>query len=108
MLRPTAIRALLEDAAGLRRDEEGEPLEERLDRAIRRARGVVALSWSSLVGLVLIRQIDGRVFDFTGEEAIVSCALLAVAVYSGFRLGQAEKLRAVQRALGELTRWDGE
>ncbi len=107
MLRPAAIRALLEDVAGLRRDAERD-LDERLDRAARRARGVVALSWSALAGLVLMRQIDGRVFDFTGEQAVVSFALLAVAVYSGFRLGQAEKLRAVRRALEEVERWDGE
>lgn len=125
MLRKRAIRSLLvEEVAGLRAatlprgdgGEEDAPLppaetieetrrvqHEALEQAERRALLVVGLDWLALVALFLLR--DPAVpFLPAGPtvETVFTLGVLAVAVHSGFRLGQLEKYRAVRRAWDDL------
>ena len=113
MLRMRAIRELLiEDVAGIpvghAGDEADEPSELylQLERAVRRAGLVIALSWAALVLLLATRRAEGPWLALgPGEETIFAIGVLVVAVYSGFRLGQRDKLRAVQRVLKRLDRY---
>lgn len=104
---------LLEDIAGLEREppiesESGEPSDpalsfRRLARARRRAIAVIALDWAALLILVLARAGSGAYFAVgPTEDGIFALGLLAIAVHSGFRLGQLEKLEAVRRVLDDL------
>lgn len=128
MLRKRAIRSLLvEEVAGLRAatpatGEAGEESEaplpplpptetveeahrrqhEALERAERRALFAVGFDWLALAALFLLRE-PATPFLPAGPtvETVFTLGVVAVAVHSGFRLGQLEKYRAVRRA------WDG-
>ena len=79
-----------------------------LEHARRRATMVVVLDWIAIVVLVLVRARAGAIFAVgPNEESIFAIGLLAIAVHSGFRLGQLEKIRAVRRALDELEERSG-
>lgn len=70
-----------------------------LQRARRRALMVVALDWAAIVVLVLVGERALPLLNLGAtEHTVFTLAILAVAVHSGFRLGQLEKLRAVARA----------
>jgi len=74
-----------------------------LERARKRALGVVALDWLAILVLVFVRARGGNVMTIgPTAESIFALGLLAIAAHSGFRLGQLEKLRTVDRALREL------
>lgn len=125
MLRKRAIRSLLvEEVAGLRtatptataeREAGAEPAEppdtfdraleqEALERAERRSLFAVGLDWLALVGLFLLRD-PAAPFLPAGPtvDTVFTLGVVAVAVHSGFRLGQLEKYRAVRRAWDDLT-----
>jgi len=123
MLRKRAIRSLLvEQVAGLRlRETEGEepaagdeaPAEaaveetaaqvEALSKARRRALLMVALDWIALAVLFLLRDRGATFLPMDGTiETVFTLGVVAVAIHSGFRLGQFEKYRAVARAHGDL------
>lgn len=119
MLRQRAIRSLLvEEIAGLRlprsEDERGEASEasagesealeaeierEALEKAERRALFAVGVDWLALVVLFLFRD-PATPFLPVGPtiETVFTLGVVAVAVHSGFRLGQLEKIRAARRA----------
>lgn len=72
---------------------------EALARAERRALAVVVLDWAALAVLFLFRDTAETFLPFDGSiETVFTVGVLAVAVHSGFRLGQLEKYRAVRRA----------
>ena len=72
---------------------------EALARAERRALAVVVLDWVALAVLFLFRDTAAPFLPFDGSiETVFTVGVLAVAVHSGFRLGQLEKYRAVSRA----------
>jgi len=109
VFRTRAVRKLLlEDIAGIsQQDGEDEPEADDsravVERAKRRALLVVILDWTALLVLVLARARSGEAFAIgPNEESIFSLGLLAIAVHSGFRLGQLEKLHAVGRSLDDL------
>ncbi|MFQ5525697.1 MAG: hypothetical protein ACE5GX_05490 [Thermoanaerobaculia bacterium] len=103
MLRIRAIRQiLLEDIAGLSQSRE-ERDDESLKRARKRAVAVVVVDWAAIVILVLARAKSGSVLPVgPTEDSIFALGLLAIAAHSGFRLGQLEKLSAVDRTIREL------
>lgn len=102
MWRTRAVLSLLyEEVAGLPRGEPESPAERResLRRARRRAGTVVALDWAAIVTLVVLGERAPAILTFGPTQQVVfTLAILAVAVHSGFRLGQLEKLRAVAKA----------
>jgi len=74
-----------------------------LERARRRALTVVLVDCIAIVILVLVRAQNAEVLTFGAtEESIFSFGILAIAIHSGFRWGQFEKLGAVLRALRDL------
>ena len=92
------ISILLEDVAGLPPGDD-----EALSRALRRGAWVVAIDWLAIVTLVLLH--DRGIAQLTlgaSEQTVFTAGILAVAVHSGFRLGQLEKLRAIRRVRAEL------
>ena len=102
MWRTRAVLSLLhEEIAGLPYDERDTPelRAETMQRARRRARIVIALDWLAIAILVLFgeRALPMLTFGPT-EHTVFTLAILVVAMHSGFRLGQLEKLRAVNRA----------
>lgn len=123
MLRKRAIRSLLvEEVAGLRLPgsaESGEPgdppseidpaeLEvrdqrEALERAEKKALFAAVLDWIALVVLFVLRD-TSTAFLPAGPtiDTAFTLGVVAVAVHSGFRLGQREKYRAARRAWEEL------
>jgi len=134
-MRLRAVRSLLvEEVAGIpgtrsrrwgRRPSEDEPrddpkvetvpLEEQeaflraeLDRLSRKALGMVVLCWTAILVLLLTHESPGRFLTFEGIELVFTVGILVVAAYSGFRLGQWEKYRAVTRVVEELEERDGE
>jgi len=110
MWRTRAVMSLLhEEIAGLPYDEAETPEHraETMDRARRRALIVVALDWLAIAVLVLLG--DRALPMLTvgpDQHTVFTLAILAVAVHSGFRLGQLEKLRAVARAGERIARRD--
>jgi hypothetical protein len=102
---------LIDEVAGLRRqdleDEEQSASRERDDRLLlkarRRAVAVVMLDWAAILVLLLLRNWN-QIFLVFGptEEAVFTLGVLAVAVHSGFRLGQWEKYRRVTALVEEL------
>lgn len=111
MLRRTAIRALLhEHVLGLEAgdDQSAEGWREELRSRRRRGAILVAAEWIAILLLVLSRD-SALPFLTLGPEqqTLFSIGILAVAVHSGFKLGQLEKLRAVERATEELDRMEG-
>ncbi len=112
MWRTRAVLSLLhEEIAGLPYDEQETPelRAETMQRARRRSLIVIALDWAAIVTLVLLgdRALPMLTFGPT-ERAVFTLVVLVVAVHSGFRLGQLEKLRAVARAGDRLADRDPE
>ncbi len=106
------ISTLLEDVAGLRIErQDRSPPEtlERLRRAERRALRVVGLDWAAVLILLLFRDRSQAFLPLGATiDTVFTLGILAVAVHSGFRLGQLEKLKAVGRACRELLQRDPE
>lgn len=122
MLRERAIRSLLvEEVAGLRpapppEEPPDEPVDaEEADRARleaeadalrqaeRRALLVVVVDWLALAVLFVFRDTAAQFLPFDATvDTVFTFGVLAVAVHSGFRLGQVEKYRAVIRAHRDL------
>ncbi len=78
-----------------------------LHQAQKRATLSVAVDWIAIAVLFLFRP-DGEpflTFD-ANPRTVFSAGILAVAIHSGFRLGQLEKYRAVERACRELSERD--
>lgn len=97
------------DVAGLRlpADRTRPELFSALSDAVRRAKRVVALDWLAIVVLLASREPAGRLLETSASiDLVFALGVLAVAVHSGFRLGQIEKLRAVERLAGELDQRD--
>ncbi len=108
MLRPQAVEALLfDDVARLRTP--ASDTEERcaaLDRAQSRALLAVAFDWLAIALLFYWRDPLARFLALgPSEESIFTVAILAIAVHSGFRLGQRERYRAVASAIKSLGRF---
>jgi hypothetical protein len=96
---------LHEDVAGLPYDESenAESRAETMGRARRRALIVIALDWVAILALVLFGDRTLPMLTLgASEHTVFTLVILAVAVHSGFRLGQLEKLRAVERAGARL------
>jgi len=129
MMRLRAVRSLLiDEVAGVastpsrrwgRSRPEGEtpemPAEERdiylreeLDQASRKALGMVVLCWTAILVLFVTHESPERFFSFRGFETVYTLGVLLVATYSGFRLGQWEKYRAVKRVVEEVEERGGE
>lgn len=86
-----------------REQEELDAQIEVLQQAERRAKLVVALDWLALAVLFVFRDTAAPFLPFDGTiETVFTLGVLAVAVHSGFRLGQLEKYRAVLRAHEEI------
>ena len=111
MLRRTAIRALLHEhvlGLGPGDDLSAESRRELLRSRRRRGAILVAAEWIAILLLVLSRD-PALPFLTLGPEqqTLFSIGILVVVAHSGFKLGQLEKLRAVERAIEELDRLDG-
>ena len=78
-----------------------------LHRAQKRATLSVAVDWIAIAILFIFRP-EGEPFLTFGANprTVFSAGILAVAIHSGFRLGQLEKYRAVERACRELSERD--
>ena len=105
MLRPRAVREMLvEDVASVRLESEDRTSEGCL-HALRAARRK-ALAFALLCGTALVVLIFARVPadpDLApGFGSLYLTGLVVIAVAAGFRLGQAEKLRAVERVVEDL------
>ena len=77
----------------------------RYSRIVRdqRAGLVVTLDWLAVIVLFALRSADRPWLPVgASEESIFTLGILVLAVHSGFRLGQLEKLRAVSRLLEDL------
>lgn len=110
MLRTEAVEDLLVDEiARIRRTEErDEPRLERVARARRRALVAAALDWGAILMLFLLREPLSSFLQIgASEETIFTLAILAIAVHSGFRLGQWEKYGAVESAIRSVDRLRG-
>lgn len=109
MLRPRAVRSLLvEEVAALRVDpEDRDPAAYRheLVQARKKALAFVLLCAVALVALVATR-LPGDAELVEGFGPFYLLFLLVIAAAAGFRLGQWEKYRAVERAVEGLG--DGE
>jgi len=83
-------------------DEERRVILDRLREARRRALFMVAVSWAALLFLLATSPRPAGFLSFVDLDAVFSLSVLVVAVFSGFRLGQWQKLRAVAAAVEEL------
>jgi len=109
MLRTRAVVSLLtEEIAGLAPDpaeneDSIEPYIRSLERAERRCRWVVALDWIAIATLFLTRdrEVPFLVIGRT-ESAVISVAILVVAVHSGARLAECLSLRRIRHACSEI------
>ena len=114
MLRIRAVQELLlVEIAGVRwpRGEDGalgsvEALQD-LERAQRRALGVVAVAGLALAALLFTHPDPSLFLSFEGANKIFAVVALTIAFVAGFRLGNWEKLRVVSRAVKELSERDG-
>jgi len=111
MLRTPAIENLLiEEVARVRQrgDEGADPFDD-LVGARRRSLAVAIFDW---IAIAILFALSDPVSDFlsigTNERTIFTLAILAIAVHSGFRLGQWEKYRTVEAAVRSLSRLGGE
>ncbi len=96
------------EAGAQNSQEEFEASLEALQRAQKRAMLVAAMDWIAILTLFFLRPDDTSFFAFgANPRTVFSFGILAVAVHSGFRLGQAEKYRAVERACRELSERQG-
>jgi hypothetical protein len=115
MLRISAIQELLlEDVADIRwpRGEEGrlglaEALDD-LEGARRRALGMVLLAALALLALLYTHPEPTQFLSFQGSNRVFALAALTIAFVAGFRLGNWQKLKAVERTIRELAERDGE
>lgn len=108
MLRVQAIEDLLiDDIAHLRRSEaSAEERRQELAKARQRAILVAVFDWLAIAALFALRDPAASFLSLgAGEESVFTLAVVAVAVHSGFRLGQWEKYRAVERAVESLARF---
>lgn len=106
------VSMLVEDIAGLSLptdresdldESEGRPELEPLAKSIRRARLVIAVDWIAILILFLFR--DPAQPFLPGNQAVdtvFTLGVLAVAAHAGFRWGQLERYRSVQRLCDEL------
>ena len=104
-----ALSLLHEEIAGLPRDtaETAETRSEALRRARRRAVIVIVLDWAAIIALTLLGERVAPTMTLgPTEDTVFTLALLAVAVHSGFRLGQLQTLRTVARAQERLAAQD--
>jgi hypothetical protein len=110
MWRKAAIRTMLiDDLCSLRPRGEPSPPEEphqpdlRLQKAQRKSALIVAVDWLALLILFALHSDPDPWLAFGPQvETVFTIGVLAVAVHSGFRLGQLEKLRATARVLDDL------
>ena len=107
MWRHAAVKSmLLEELCSLpalkRAEGDSSERDRRLEKARQRAALVVALDWIALGILFFFRSRGPWLALGPFEESIFTIGVLAVAIHSGFRLGQLEKLRSVARLLEEL------
>ena len=105
MLRPRAVRELLvEDVASLRldaADRTPEACGEVLRAARKKALAFVLLCGAAVAALVFTRAPAD--LDLAADfGSLYLLALLIIAAAAGFRLGQWEKYRAVERVVEEL------
>lgn len=129
MLRIRAVKSLLIEEVGgivLPRSEaaetfSGDPAEssaepaadeppqyvEELGRASRKALLIVVLCWAAILVLLVTHEDRGRFLSFEELETVFTVGILLVATYSGFRLGQWEKYRAIRRVVNELSEREG-
>ena len=101
------ISILFEEVARLRRPDAALPDPREifavLAKARRRCLLAVLVDWSAIVLLVLANRDAAAILTLTPTaETVLTLGVLAVAVHSGFRLGQLEKYRAVERAAQDL------
>lgn len=89
-------------------EERDDFLRDELERASRKALGMVVLCWTAIVVLFLTHENPDRFLSFRGIETVFTLGILVIATYAGFRLGQWEKYRAVTRAVEELAERQGE
>lgn len=73
-----------------------------LDRAIRKALGMVVLAGIGVAVLLLTHPEPSSALVFEGEATVFTVGVLLIAGYGGYRLGQWEKYRAVARVLDEI------
>ncbi len=104
---------VLERVAGLSapspEPEANDDLGPDFDRARRRSIFMIALDWIAILVLVLLDPSPPtRLALGPFEGTVFTLAILAVAVHSGYRLGQLEKLNAVGRFTRDLGRYTGD
>ena len=107
MWRTRAVeRMLAEDIAGLPRpDGAGDDDTARgdLEIALRRAWRAVIVDWVAVAALLTLRFGEAPLVNLgPGVDAVFAIGVLLIATHAGFRLGQLEKLRCVERLLQEL------
>lgn len=111
MWRASAVRSMvLEKIAGLPtldpETSEEDELGPHFERARRRAIFMIALDWIAILLLILLDpNPPARLALGPFEGTVFTLAILAVAIHSGFRLGQLEKLNAVRRLTQDLMRF---
>lgn len=102
MLRNEAVKTLLVEEIACIREPASEPTRrrEQVERARNRAALTAAIDWLAIALLFFWRDpLSEFLFLGASEEAVFTLAILAVAVHSGFRLGQWEKYRCVEASL---------
>lgn len=111
MWRESAVRGLLlEEICSLPRVDASDSTssdrsesDRLLSKALQRGHIVVALDWLALLVLLVLRSPGQEWLPFGPTEAsIFTLGILILAIHSGFRLGQLEKLRSVRRTLSDL------
>lgn len=107
MWRKAAVKTMLLEglcslSASHRADDRSSDGDRRLEKARRRAGLVIAFDWIALGILFFFRNRTPWLSLGPFEDSVFTIGVLAVAVHSGFRLGQLEKLRAVARLVDEL------
>ena len=103
MWQTRAVLSLLrDDVAELRRppdDVVDEPFPTAIRRAARRAKLAILVDWTAIAALLVASDAGGPALTLGHRvETLLTLGLLAIAVHSGFRLGQLQKYRAVARA----------
>jgi hypothetical protein len=80
---------------------------DKLGQASRKALFIVLLCWAAILVLLVTHEDRGRFLSFEELETVFTVGILLVATYSGFRLGQWEKYRAIRRVVEELSEREG-
>jgi hypothetical protein len=117
MLRIRAVEELLVDLAGVRvapEDGEGDGgpgavarewrrrARFELERARKKSLGMAFLCVVAVAILLVTHAEPGRFLAFEGEDVVFTVGILLIMGYGGYRLGQWDKLRSVERVLEEL------